>query len=180
MRLLTDKIRLIPKETCHAPQIYRWFHGLEYEHFFGNMPVMTVNDAMNFNSSGETFMVTDPKNPDEIFGMVTICNIEDRHRNAHIGLLIDKKYQGKKLAKEALKLSLYYTMNSLNLFKIIARVTVDNQVSKKLCDDIGFELEGILKQEVYQNGEFNDVARYRITKGIFNKRFKAAIEVVGE
>ncbi len=180
MRLSTDKIRLIPKDDCHSPHVYRWYHSGDYEGFFGNMPMMTVNDAIKFNEHGQTFIITNVANPDEIFGLIALTHIEDRHRNLHIGMLVDKEYQGKKISKEALKLAIYYVMNAFNMFKVIARVNVENQLSKKLCEDLGFELEGILKQEIYHNGEFHDVARYRITKGIFNKRFKSSIEVVGD
>lgn len=176
MRLSTKRILIVPKESCHSAQIYKWFHSGDYESFFGNMPEITATMAMNFNSDGLNFMIVNSLNPDEVFGMLSMNQIEERHRNLHFGLLIDKKFHGMKLSKESMKLMIYYIMNCMNFFKVIGRVDPENEISKKLTESFGFELEGVLKQEEYRNGEFHDVLRYRMTKGSFNKRYKAEIE----
>lgn len=176
MILANDKIRIIPKEPCHATYIYRWYHAGGYEDFFGNMPSMNVQDSISFNPDGLNFMIVNFSNPQEVVGMFSLTNIEERHRNLHFGILIDKKYHGLKIAKDSSKLMIYYIMNCMNMFKVIARIDSENSVSKKLTESFGFELEGVLKQEIYHNGEFRDILRYRITKGVFNKKYKEEIE----
>lgn len=177
MRLHNNKVRLIGLEPAHWVHIYGWSNSGEYNYFFGNLPPLTSELASKFNSRGVNLLIVNPKNIDEVYGLVSISNIQERNRNVHYNILIDKKCQGQDIAKEASKLAIYYIMNCLNMYKVIAEVNEDNDVSKTLTESFGFEFEAKLKQEVYIDGEFKDVIRYRLTKGPFNKSYKSVVEL---
>lgn len=180
MKMHNDTVRIIPYEPeTHWAFIYGWFHSCEYHEFFGNMPLMSGKDAMNFNHGGETFMIVDAKDINKIMGVFAVTNIRDRHRNCHLNVLVDKKFQGNDVARTAGALMINYIMNQMNIFKIIARVHANNAVSKHIVESFGFEQEGYLKQEFYFGGEFKDIIRYKITKGMFNKKKKSEKGPVG-
>lgn len=173
MKMYDDKIRILPYEPeAHWAFIYHWYHSGDYNDFFGNIPMMNSNNAASFNKDG-AFIIVDVKDVKKVIGLFTISKIEDRHRNCHFGVLIDKKFQGNDIARKASVMMLYYIMNQMNMFKIIALVNDSNEVSKHITESFGFEKEGFFKQDVYFSGEFHDIIRYKITKGMFNKRYKS-------
>jgi len=178
MRLYNDTIRIVPMEQSHWANIYRWYHSGEYEDFFGNMPAMTTVDAAQFNQEGHNFMIVSKENENEVLGMICLTHLDDRNRNLYFHIMLDKQVQGKKIAKEAGTIILYYALNCMNYFKIKARISAESMITKQFTESYGFEKEGVLKQEIYHNGEFHDVLVYRLTKGPFNKVHKQKLEAM--
>ncbi len=174
MKMFNDKVRIIPYEAeTHWAYIYQWYHSGKYDHFFGNMPSMDANAASTFNKGGVNYIIIDVNDVSKIVGMASINMIEERHRNCHLGTLIDESYQGKKIGTEATIMIVNRILNYDNMFKVIARVDPKNLGSQKVTAAVGFEQESILKQDVYYDGEFHDVIRMKITKGMFNKKYKS-------
>jgi len=178
MRLYNDKVRIIPAEDSHWPRIYSWQHSGDYDSFFGNMPMLDSRTSGQFLRDNLCFMILDPKDVNKIMGMFVINRIEERHRNAHFGVLIDKAFQGQKIARPSIIMMIDYILNMMNFYKVIARVNEGNDVSAYLTETIGFKKEAELEDEIYYNGEFKNVIRYYITKGKFNKLYKKKSEKV--
>jgi RimJ/RimL family protein N-acetyltransferase len=174
MKLSNDKIMLIPFESnLHCGHVYRWYHSGDYEMAFGNIPLLTLQDCMNLKN---TYMIVNPARPDEVFGMYVLTDIQERHRNLKIHVLIDKKYQKQGVCFDSIKYMIYYIMNSMNMYLIEGCFAEDNLGSETIAKKIGFEFEGLRKQRVYHNGEFKNLKCYVLTKGTFNKRFKKELE----
>lgn len=172
MRLYNDKIRLIPYEPEMWPYIYAWQLSGEYEYFFGNIPLMN-SQAINLIASNKlVFIITAVGNVKDIIGMASVTNIEERHRNAHFGILVDKKYERKAIGQQAAVLLMDYMLNQMNLYKVICRTCPDNISSIKGVEKIGMIKEAELKHDAYYNGAFYDVHRYFMTKSNFNKMHK--------
>lgn len=176
MKLYNDKIRIIPFEHDHWPVVYSWAGSGCYDYFFGNSGPYTGSMCAEFNKSGINFIIVNSKNIQEVFGMISVSQIDDRSRNFHYNILVDKNHRRKGYAKEASELALFHMFNNLNYYKAIALVGDGNPESKALTEGFGFDHEAILKQEVYLDGEFKDVERFRMLKGTFNKLYKQKLE----
>lgn len=172
MKLFNEIIRCIPIEPVHYPQVYLWAHSGDYNDYFIGSEAIHFEKIPDFAAKNKIFMVVDGKNPNLILGMACLGRIDDLSRNFHFGVLIDKKHQRNGLGREATKIMISYAFNSLNLYKAILTIIDGATASKKIAEDVGFDLEGVLKNEIFHDGEFHNVLRYGITRGPFNKRFK--------
>jgi diamine N-acetyltransferase len=173
MRLNNDEIRLVPYEPEMWPYIYAWQLSGDYDYFFCNAPVMnSVEINSHMNGKNIVFVITKASNVKEIMGMATISRIEERHRNAFVGTLIDNKHFGRKHGVAASIMLLDYLLNQMNFYKAICTVRIDNVPAIKCVGKLGMTKEAELKHEIYQNGSFHDVIRYCVTKSNFNKLHK--------
>lgn len=167
-------VAILPYEPqIHAPLVYKWAHSGKYGMLFDNLPMITIGDCMKLR---EAYAVVNPANYQEVFGVAVLHNKDDRNRRVEIHGMIDEAYQSKGIAKEALKYIVYYVMNNMNFYKVIALVRDGNIAADKMVRDFGFVLEAPLKQHIYVDGEFHDMRQYYMTKGMFNKRYKQLIE----
>jgi len=173
MRLSNENVLIIPFEQCHITTIYKWYHSGKYEKFFGNIPLMTLTDA---GSVKNIFMIVNPVEPNQIYGMFALSNIKERHRNLELHAMICEEFQNKGYLKDATKYIIYYILNCMNMYKVVALIEESNEYAEKAARYFGFEQEGLLKHEIYFNGEFKNIKRFYLTKGVFNKKFKKELE----
>ena len=87
-----------------------------------------------------------------------------RSHVAEIGYWIGEDYWGKGLATSALKAMSDCAFLLPALKKLYAPVLGPNQPSKKVLEKCGYVLEGILKQEVFKDGQYYDIYQYALTR----------------
>ena len=97
-------------------------------------------------------------------GMVSLFNINERHRNAEIGVYLSPEFQKKGFAKESLLLLAKFAFMELGLHKLYATIYFFNTDSVKLFESAGFKYEYTMKEEIYTNGRFEDIKVYSIFK----------------
>lgn len=171
----TQYLKIIPFEpSIHSPLIYKWYHSGEYEDFFGNISELTI-DTIN-QMQPFFYMVVNPQDINEIYGLCSMTSIEERNRNLYLGIMVDKQYQGKSMFREVLKLMIYFIMNSMNMYKVIGRIRQSSSKWIERIKEFGFIEEGTLRKHVYSHGEFHDMVIVSMLKGEFNKRYKQEIE----
>jgi len=174
MKMFNESIRVLPYEhDSHWAYIYQWYHSGKYDYFFGNTQMVDSSMAANYGNNGQKYVITDAKDISKVIGVASVTDIQERHRNCNYGIMIDEAFQGKKIGVEATIMIVNRILNYDNMFKVIARVDPKNLSSKKGSIEVGFEEEALLKQDVYYDGEFHDVIRMKITKGMFNKKYKS-------
>jgi RimJ/RimL family protein N-acetyltransferase len=99
--------------------------------------------------------------PDQTpIGAITYLNYDSVQRKAELRKLIgDKNWRGKGLAKEATRLWLDYGLSQLRLRKVFLDTLDTNLHNIRLNEELGFQIEGILRNEVYFDGRMHDVLR---------------------
>lgn len=107
------------------------------------------------------------KETKEIIGMMSLMNIDYNNKNAEIGYWLGKKYWGKKIMKEAIKLILNFGFKKLRLVRIYARVMHPNISSAKLLEKSGFQYEGRMRKAILRKGKWMDELRYSILSSKF-------------
>lgn len=102
---------------------------------------------------------------DMFIGKMRISNmVMGIFRNAFIGYSIDENYQGNGYMKEAIRLSLDYAFNDLELHRIEASTLVDNVKSQRALKACGFMELGISKKYLYINSEWRDHIIFYLNK----------------
>ena len=108
------------------------------------------------------------KETKEIIGMVSLMNVDYDNKNAEIGYWLGKKYWGKGIMKEAIKLILDFGFKKLKLVRIYAKVMHPNITLAKLLEKSGFKYEGRMRKTILRRGKWMDDLRY----SILNSEFK--------
>lgn len=98
------------------------------------------------------------KADDEPVGSVYFRDIDREHRKAEYGIFIGKADAlGIGIGTEAAELAVSYAFEKLLLHRIMLRVLAGNPRAKRSYEKAGFVEEGRFCDDVYLNGEFQDV-----------------------
>lgn len=101
-------------------------------------------------------------------GLAGLLSIDDKNRKAEFYILIgNRDYLGKGIAKQASFLILQHAFKSLHLNRIYLFTECDNVPAQKLFKKIGFQKEGLLKNDLFYNGRYVDRYCYGIKKSDF-------------
>lgn len=107
----------------------------------------------------------------ESLGLVELIEIDYVHRRAEFQIIIDPKHQGMGYATLATRLAMEYAFCVLNLYKLYLVVDNENAKAIHIYKKMGFEVEGVLKQEFFVNGMYRDVTRMCIFQWQFKEKF---------
>ncbi len=92
-------------------------------------------------------------------GNIKLGPIHPIHRRGDVGIMIgDKKFWGKGYGSEAIALIVEYGFKRLNLHKITLGVYADHTPAVRVYQKLGFVIEGILKEQLFRDGQFRDKA----------------------
>jgi len=99
----------------------------------------------------------------ERIGIVKITREEDESdKVGKLGIWLHPDHHGEGYGTEACELIIDYGFNQLNLHKLYARAHQDNKASQKLWEKLGFEKEGVLREQAFLNGEYKYLFYYGI------------------
>jgi len=167
-----DRIDLRPTDSEHKQLYKKWMNIPEARTYAHNVfPVTKENIDRWFKPEDDhipDFIMFEMwhKKDQKPIGFVGLNHISWINRNANIFIRIgETDYWRKGYATEAAKMVIDYGFQELDLHKIFAGVHSPNIASWKVAEEkIGLTREGILKDDVYVNGKYHDVYKYRILK----------------
>jgi ribosomal-protein-serine acetyltransferase len=111
---------------------------------------------------------------DECFiGMISLENIDYECRKCEIGFWISEKFVGKGFAKESSQLLIDYAFAKLAMNKIAAFAIKENVASISLLMSLGFEIEGLFRDDVINKGQLVDRYAFGLLRD--NKKMAATI-----
>ena len=79
---------------------------------------------------------------------------------AEIGYWIGEEYWGKGIATQALQKMTECVLEQFKYKKLFAPVLAPNNISIRVLEKCDYELEGVLKNEVYKNDQYYDLYHY--------------------
>lgn len=160
----TERLRL-RKLTPEGHQfVFRNYSVPDIKQFFGihrdedfKMETLRFEKGMTtYNRSFVLFHLLDKKN-DTVLGACGFHNWLAEHRRAEIGYaLIDDLYKRKGYMSEAILPIVAYGFNEMNLNRMEAFVSPDNEASQRVVKKLGFQQEGHLKQHFFKNNIYHD------------------------
>lgn len=169
MKLTSEHIFLRAIEKEDATKIMLWENNPEFWHVSDTEAPYSMFDILQFIENQETFRKTGQlrlmiglKENNESIGCIDLYEGNQKHRRAAVGILIaEEQHRGKGFAKESIDLLCDYASNFLDLHQLFAYIIDDNQASKALFKEAGFEQSGILKQWRKQNKIWKNVMLYQ-------------------
>ena len=111
---------------------------------------------------------------DEIpIGVMAYLDFDASLRKAELRKLIgEPNLRGKGLGKEATRMWIQYGITGLELQKIYLNTLNTNIRNIKLNEELGFKVEGILRNETFIDGQFHDVLRMGLWNGLIEEMKK--------
>ena len=108
------------------------------------------------------------ESPKTIIGQISFNDIvRGAAHFANLGYAIDKEMEGKGLMTEALRTSIYFAFQQLNLHRIQANYIPTNEKSARVLRKLGFVVEGYAYDYLYLDGEWKDHILTSLTSKIW-------------
>ncbi|MBS4537037.1 GNAT family N-acetyltransferase [Clostridium sp. D2Q-11] len=86
-----------------------------------------------------------------------INKVDWKNSTVTIGIFIgDKDYWGKGYGTDAMEVLIKFIFKEMNINKIKLNVFSFNERAQKSYEKCGFKVEGILRQEIFRDGEYHD------------------------
>jgi len=105
----------------------------------------------------------------ELVGNISLHNIDNGLAKAEIGYWIRQSSQGMGIVHRAVRAMLAKAFDQLGLLKVEIRAAVDNHPSRKVCERLGFTLEGVITRAENLHGRVVDHAVYGLSSDAWVK-----------
>jgi len=89
-------------------------------------------------------------------GIVKFYSIDHENRNCVLGADIHKDFRGKGFAKPMWNMMLHHCFDELNLHRVSLTTAEFNFIAQKVYMQLGFKIEGTMKESLFRNGKFWD------------------------
>lgn len=101
--------------------------------------------------------------PTEVIGSIGFSIGEDVHRfAAELGYWLAEPFWGKGIMTKVVKAVCEFGFHEFGLRRIFAEPYISNLASAKVLEKAGFQKEGILRQNVFKDGQFIDQFLYSL------------------
>lgn len=167
--LKTKKLKLPIKERELALRAFKkkdrsiidkWLEDSEGRRFLVSSVTARIAsfDSLLMDEHCELAVVTLPQGIP--IGLLAFLSIDPRQKKAELRKLIgEPSFRGHGYGKRATQLWIQYGLFTLELRKIYLNTLNTNIRNIKLNEELGFTVEGILRNEVFFEGEYHDVLR---------------------
>ncbi len=156
------RIYLRPLEHADVPQVTQWINDPEITRTLLMYRPMSSHDeeawiASLGSSTDDIVLGVALQDGDTLIGTVGLHRIDWKNRHASFGILIGEKSEwGKGYGTEATGLMTAYAFDTLNLNRVWLHVYEHNDRGRRAYEKVGFQREGVLRQETYRQGRYYD------------------------
>jgi diamine N-acetyltransferase len=163
------RVRLLPLEAEDVPLVAAWINDERIGAFNGpRVPVSLREQAAWFDRVARDdrkhkLVIADAEGHKA--GLVSLHDLDHRHQNAEVGVYVAPEFQGRGLARDALRMLLRFAFGELNLHRAHARIHGFNERSMRLFEGLGFQREGVLREHAFCGGRFVDVHLFALLRG---------------
>lgn len=153
------KIRAIDRKADRA-LFEEWLADAYGRNFLLSLSTAQTPTINQFLSNEYNIIGVILSQEDKPIGSVAYLNYDVNQCKAELRKLIGvPEMRGKGLGKEATALWIQYGIDALDLHKIYLNTLNTNLRNIKLNEELGFHVEGILRNEVFVDGKYHDVLR---------------------
>jgi RimJ/RimL family protein N-acetyltransferase len=112
-------------------------------------------------------LIIETNNADPI-GLIGFTSINKKYQTAEFYIAIgNKAYWGKGVGTEAASLIAKWAFDSLGLYKLWATIRAENKAMIAMMKKVGYQIEGVLREERVANGKRVDIVRMGLLKKEF-------------
>ena len=101
----------------------------------------------------------------ERVGTIGLHDVTATHGNGEVGYFFAPDAWGNGYATDATRTVVEYAFGERRLQKVYARAFAFNDASQRVLEKVGFEREGVHRDQVFVDGEFVDVYRFGVLAG---------------
>lgn len=167
-----ERIDLVAQNSKWISLYCKWQNDPKVRHYARQAMPSILEDLKNWfepspqrGARDAVFFTIYHKKDKHPIGTIAFVRIDWINRNALVfGIIGEKEYWGKGIVVEAAKLLINYGFTELNLHKINARVFDPNKRSLRAAEKIGFKRVGIMKEQLYVDGEYVDEHLFSLFK----------------
>jgi len=146
--------------SIDLPLLEQWVKEANGRYFLLSSAGATQNGVRDLIDNERTILGTVTLPDGTPVGSVAYLDFDPRAHRAELRKLIGvPQMRGRGLAKEASRLWIDYGLGALGLKKIYLNTTHTNLRNVRLNEELGFKVEGILRNELCVDGEYQDVLR---------------------
>ena len=157
--------RILPKDVNG---VYKFYSDLTTLKFIPKEPFTELNQAKEkiieleklYKEEKVIWWTFTLKASDNFIGFGGIFNISKESSKAEIGYGLLPEYWGKGFMSELVKEIVDFGFNELQLHKLYGLITPGNESSAKILQKLGFEQEGMLKDNDFARDQYFDTAIY--------------------
>ncbi len=161
-----ERVLLRPLGTGDIRRCVKWFSDPEIIRFLGRNTPVTLAEEERWYREYER------RTDEQIFaievegrhvGNLGLHKIDRTHRKADIGIVIgEPEFWSKGIGTEAMRVALGYAFGELGLNKVSLDVLEYNTRAIRMYEKVGFQREGVHREDVYKDGRFVNVVRMGI------------------
>lgn len=146
--------------------VKKWLNGTAGQDFLlSSPPSQHITDKQLIEDKKILLGVIELKEGKPI-GLLGFIDIDNRQYKAELRKVIgEEEHREKGYAKEATKLWLAYGINVLQLKKIYLNTLQTNMRNIRINQELGFNIEGIFRNECFIGGKYYDVLRMALITG---------------
>jgi RimJ/RimL family protein N-acetyltransferase len=100
-------------------------------------------------------------------GVGGLNDLNATHGTAELGYWIAPEYHGNGYATTAARLLVDYGFRERRLHKVYANAFAFNEASRRVLEKVGFEREGVHREQAFVDGKHVDVYRYGLLRDDF-------------
>lgn len=166
----SDNFRLRQYTADDAPELFQLLADEHVLQYFSMKKLRDVTEAESIiisyldgieKGTSLRWAVAD-KETDKLIGMAGFRRFDHSNFRAEIGYGLMPQYWGKGIAKKAVQLLVDHGFQILHLHTIEAQVEPENLSSAKVLEKVGFQKEGLFRENHYFDGRFLDTLVYSI------------------
>lgn len=144
----------------HFDYLQRWVRDPEGRKFLLTRTSATEPDNLEELLDARESVFGIVYHQEKPIGAVAFLNIDVYHRKAELRKLIaDPSTRGQGFAKEATRSWIDYGIRELKLRKIYLHTLDTNLANIRINEQLGFRVEGLLREECFYDGKFHDLLR---------------------
>lgn len=151
-----------------GPALFRYTSDPEVTRFLAVEQPGSLEETLGFigtcrahRSQGReyVFVIADV-DTDVAMGIICLRHIDQAMRTAQVGTWLGRDRWGSGANTEAKRLILDFAFDRLRLHRVEARISVDNDRSRRAFERLGATREGLLKESFFKNGRYYDQHLY--------------------
>lgn len=164
--LQTERLILRPVQPDDAEAMFDYLRDEETVRFITVPPVKTVTEVIE--NSIQSYFMLDPIGKwaivydQKMIGTIDL-RLNEAHRQAEIGYVLNKRYWGQGIMPEAAQAILAVGFDQLQLVRIFSEHDTRNPKSGRVMTKIGMQQEGVALKSQIIKSEIVDMVHYAIT-----------------
>lgn len=168
--LTTENLILREVVEKDVDEIFFLRSDKEIMKYIPRVPAKTKQDALDHievlrkakeNQEGINWAIT-KRGDDTLIGIIGLFRINKGDFRAEIGYILNPRFHGKGIIKEALEKVMEFGFEQINFHTITAIIDPNNKASEKVLQRANFVKEAHFREDFYFDGNFLDSVHYSI------------------